>query len=143
MMRAWTFLLALPLFVWGCSSGPDPIVYGKDNCHWCQMRIMDPKFGAEAITAKGRIYKFDSGECLLHYINEAEVEHSHLLVTDFESPETLMDATTSYFLVSKNMPSPMGAYLNAFPDETTAQGYQKENGGTVFSWESIKADFAQ
>lgn len=143
MMRALISLIAFPLLMTGCSSGPDPIVYGKDNCHWCQMRIMDPKFGAEAITDKGRIYKFDSGECLLHYLAEAEANHDQLLVTDFESPETLMDASTSWFLISKNMPSPMGAYLNAFPDETTATAYQKQNGGTVFSWESVKADFAQ
>lgn len=123
----------------GCSQSAQPIEYGKDNCHFCQMKIMDPKFGSEAITQKGRIYKFDSSECLLRYLNGSDQQHSHLLVTPFNDPKHLVDATSSWFLVSKNMPSPMGGNLNAFNSEDDARAFMQKNGGDVFNWEGVKA----
>lgn len=131
------------LFAFGCTNSLEPISYGKDDCHWCQMRIMDPKFGSEAVTEKGRIYKFDSGECLLHYLNEAGVSHSHLAVTNFDSPETFLDATSAWYLVSEAMPSPMGGNLNSFPDQESAKSYMDKVGGEVFSWEQIKQRYAK
>lgn len=137
-----TAALALTL-LGGCGQNIEPIEYGKDNCHWCQMRIMDPRFGAEAITEKGRKYKFDSAECLLHYLNEAGETHSHLLVTDYEAPETLIDATTASFLISDKMPSPMGGFLNAFRDKSAAGTYMQKSGGELFDWEGIRAKYTR
>ena len=37
----------------------EPIKLNSDGCEFCKMKISDGKFGAEIITAKGRIYKFD------------------------------------------------------------------------------------
>ncbi|GAB4378710.1 MAG: hypothetical protein Kow0075_08900 [Salibacteraceae bacterium] len=132
----WIGVLSLFL---GCSKSKQNIEYGKDNCHLCQMRIMDPKFGAEAITDKGRCYKFDSVECLLNYLNESEAEHSHVFVTDFEQPGSLIDAQSAYFLVSKNMPSPMGGYLSAFSDVNAAEYHRSQKTGEIYTWEEIKA----
>lgn len=136
-------LLMLPLAIVGCSQETQPIEYGKDNCHFCQMRIMDPKFGSEAITDKGRTYKFDSGECLLRYLNKADGKHSHLVVTDFESPETFLQAESAWFLVSDKMPSPMGGNLNAFKNKERAEFFQTKNGGEVFDWNQIKDKYTK
>ncbi|MEZ4722350.1 MAG: nitrous oxide reductase accessory protein NosL [Flavobacteriales bacterium] len=132
--------LIILLLASGCGKTQEAIEYGKDNCHYCQMRIMDPKFGSEAITNKGRCYKFDSGECLLRYLNDAQSEHSHLYVTDFERPNKLIDAKSAYFLVSKAMPSPMGGFLNAFSDKASAEKQQTKNGGEIFDWDGIKEE---
>lgn len=131
------------LLTTACGKTKEPIEYGSDNCHHCQMRIMDPKFGAESITSKGRCYKFDSAECLLHYVNETESKHSHLYVTDFDQPKTLIDATQAFYLVSENMPSPMGGYLNAFTNKSNAEKHQDINGGEIFNWETLKSQYQE
>lgn len=137
-----TAILALTLLS-SCGQNIEPIEYGKDNCHWCQMRIMDPRFGAEAITEKGRKYKFDSAECLLDYLKESDNEHRHLLVTDHEAPETLIDASAASYLVSQKMPSPMGGFLNAFKDKSTANSFRERAGGEVFDWQGIQAKYTK
>ena len=43
------------LFLSSCSAKPEPFNYGKDICADCSMTIMDPKFGAQIITDKGKI----------------------------------------------------------------------------------------
>lgn len=143
-MKTSTLLVILLVILGlGCGGELEPIKYGKDNCHWCQMKIVDPQFGSEAITTKGRCYKFDSAECLIHYLLDSGVEHTHVAVTNYELPETLMDARTSWFLVSENMPSPMGGNLNAFQSEATAKSYQEKEGGQVFNWEGINNEYAK
>jgi copper chaperone NosL len=143
MKQALLSLFVILLLAAGCDQTLQPIEYGKDDCHWCSMRIMDPKFGAEAITEKGRTYKFDSGECLLHYLNETETKHSHLVVTNFESAEQFLPAETAWFLVSESMPSPMGGYLNAFASAQIAKKYQSKSGGELFNWEAIKTEYTK
>ncbi|MFL5807903.1 MAG: hypothetical protein ACJ749_00200, partial [Flavisolibacter sp.] len=48
-----------------CSTKPQPFAYGKDVCDDCSMTIMDPKFGGEIITKKGKVFKFDDAHCLV------------------------------------------------------------------------------
>ena len=133
----YIFLLVLVFALVSCERGIKPIDYGKDECHWCQMKIMDPQFGSEVVTDKGRVYKFDSAECLLVYLNQAECEHSHLVVTDFDTPHKLIPADSATYLISENMPSPMGANLNAFYSATSAQSYQSEKGGELLTWQQM------
>ncbi|MEX2597967.1 MAG: nitrous oxide reductase accessory protein NosL [Salibacteraceae bacterium] len=135
------FCLLFTVVLGACSQSTKPIEYGKDNCHYCQMKIMDPKFGTEAVTKKGRVYKFDSSECLLRYLNDSDQEHSHIVVTDFASPKTFVGADSAWFLVSKNMPSPMGGFLNAFSDKGTAEKFKNEKGGDLHDWSSIKSAY--
>src|SRR5690606_1260492 len=103
---------------------------------------MDPKFGAEAVTTKGRIYKFDATECMINYLHQSEAEHKHLLVTDYEKPNTLTPAENCFFLVSEKMISPMGGNLNAVGTKERAEYYQNQNGGSLFSWDEIVNEYA-
>jgi copper chaperone NosL len=133
------FLLTTTLF-YGCGAEPQPIAYGEDQCSYCSMTIVDRQHAAEAVTLKGRVYKFDAIECLVGYV-EAEGGDSafaHLLVTDYADPGELVDAPTSTYLISPNIPSPMGAYLSAFADETAAQHVQRAKGGDLYDWEGVK-----
>ena len=141
------FMLALisatVVFGFGCTAEVEPIEYGKDNCHWCQMRIMDPKFGSAVVTDKGRNYKFDSAECLLHYLTTSGQACQHTVVTNFESPGHYIISDEAWFLVSKNMPSPMGGYLNAFATQEAAQNFQAKEGGEIYDWNGIFAVYAK
>ena len=57
------------LFLISCSTEPEPLVYGTDICHNCKMTLMDNKFGAELVTKKGKVYKFDDMNCFLNFYN--------------------------------------------------------------------------
>ena len=47
-----------------CNAGPVPIAYGTDQCATCHMGITDPRFGSEAVSTTGKVWKFDSAEDL-------------------------------------------------------------------------------
>ena len=141
-MKLPILLLALGLFfLAGCQRSIEPINYGKDECYWCQMKIMDPQFGSEAITSKGRTYKFDSAECLLLYLAQSDAEHAHVAVTDFDNPHQLFAADSATFLISEKMPSPMGANLNAFKSAEQAHMYHGKNGGTLYTWPEMLKNY--
>jgi len=135
---AFVFLMA------SCSVGPEPIAYGHDGCTYCDMTIMDHRYGTELITDKRKVFKFDSIECLVRYLKEGAAEQNNvklLLLTPFNFPETLEDANHSYILHSQGMPSPMGMFLTAFKDEATVKKFQQENGGTIYTWQELLDKF--
>ena len=53
---------------------PEPIAYGKDSCSECKMTIIDPKFGGEIISKKGKIFKFDDTHCLAKFMERRGIE---------------------------------------------------------------------
>ena len=60
------------------------------------------------------------------------------LISDFSNPGDLINAKNSTFLVSKNLPSPMGAFLSGFTSEKVAQLKQEEHGGILYNWTEIQ-----
>lgn len=134
-------LFYLVLSFSGCSSGPQPINYGQDGCALCKMIIIDHHFGAELITSKGKIYKFDSIECMIRYMKSSaasETKFDRMLVTDHSQPGQLQDANISSFLISPGLPSPMGESLSAFMSKDSLQAYLERFGGKTFTWEEIQ-----
>ncbi len=136
-------LFSMSLFLLGliaCSPQAEPIEYGSDFCAFCQMTIVDPQHAAEAVTQKGRVYKFDAIECMIDYVlqHEQETPFAILLVADYTRPGKLMDARTASFLISPNIPSPMGAFLSAFSDKEEAQKIKTQKGGELLNWEQVK-----
>jgi copper chaperone NosL len=130
-------LLSIGLFS-GCAVGPQPIEYGSDGCYFCKMTIVDKTHGAEIVTNKGKVYKFDAAECMINSLDEFEAEEIALYLTNiYSEPETLIDATRSTFLISENVPSPMGAFLTAFKSEKDAVEIMNSKGGTIYNWEEI------
>ena len=143
MFRKCSLYLLLML-VSSCNIKERPVAYGTDECAYCKMTIMDHRYGAELVTQKGKIYTFDAAECLIEYLyhnEETGQNASYLLVTSYTEPDQLIDARTATYLVSKAMPSPMGAYLTTFSSRQSAEEYQEENEGDLFTWEELYADF--
>ena len=100
---------------------------------------MDKQHGAEAVNSKGKVFMFDAIECLINYLGEQKgTEFAYLLVNDFEKPGELIDAQSSHFLISKNIPSPMGAYLSAFSTSDNANKMQQQKGGELFDWKGVQ-----
>jgi copper chaperone NosL len=125
-----------------CSVQAEEINYGKDACHFCKMAIVENKFGAEIVTQKGKVYKYDAIECMLNDIKKRDSKEIGLyLVTDYDNPKNLFDATRATFLVSKKVRSPMGGNLSAFEIKKSAEAVKKNMGGNLFNWKTIQKEF--
>jgi copper chaperone NosL len=104
------------LLMAGCTSKPEPILFGTDVCSYCKMIITDPRFGAELVTAKGRIYKYDAAECMIAHIHEEKLEYSSLLAIAYDRPKELHLVDSLSFVQSPDYRGPMGntaAFLRA------------------------------
>lgn len=138
-LKHFLIILLLPLF-FGCNTSPQPINYGQDGCHFCKMTIVDKVHAAEIVTKKGKIYKFDATECMIHFLDEFDTSEVKLyLSNNYTEPTVLIDATKATFLISKNIPSPMGAFLSAFKTKADAEKFQAEKEGDLYSWEELLA----
>ena len=134
--RLISYVLIFVLF--SCNSDPVPIEYGVDACHFCRMTIVDKIHAAEVVTKKGKVYKFDASECMFNFMDEFDTSTIKLyLSNNYTEPEVLIDATQATFLISKNVPSPMGGFLSAFKNKEDALRVKEQKGGKLFSWEEI------
>jgi len=134
------FTLCLILFS-ACTVEPQDINYGKDACSYCKMNIVDQQHAAEIVTKKGKVYKYDAIECMLQdEENNAEESTAFFLTMDYENPNNFLDAKAATYLISENIPSPMGANLSAFSAEDRAENIKAEKGGNVYSWTQIKEE---
>ncbi len=118
-----------------CSTRPQPISYGEDLCSYCRMSIVDARYGAELVTDKGKVYKFDALECLInHQQDNPEEVYAHVLVTDVTEPGQLTDARACTYLISPNIPSPMGANLSSFGSRATAESWLAQHEGILLDF---------
>lgn len=125
-----------------CTPEVEPIRYGAENCAHCMMTISDRRFGAELLTQKGRVYKFDAVECLAAFhIENANTGHTvhSLWITDFSNPGTLINAETATYLRSTTLKSPMGLYLSGYGTRDDAEAAQAEHAGVLMGWPEVEA----
>jgi copper chaperone NosL len=139
-MKKFLFLAIISLLLSACKVEPQPINYGQDGCHYCDMTIVDRQHASQLVTSKGKAYKYDAIECMVHSLQDEfkETEMAHYLVADFHQPGELIDATKATFLVSKKLQSPMGANLSAFSNQEAGNKAQEEFTGDTYSWEEIQ-----
>jgi copper chaperone NosL len=137
-------IFALLLLFLSCNVSPQPINYGSDGCHFCKMTIVDKVHAAEIVTKKGKVYKFDATECMINFMNEFDTSEIQLyLSNNYTEPEALIDATKATFLISENIPSPMGAFLSTFKTKEDATKTQSDKGGTLYTWVELLAHLNQ
>jgi len=143
MKKFFLSIVVILVFV-SCSVEPEKINYGEDHCVNCEMTIMDKRYGTEIVTAKGKVFKFDSVECLVEFLQEKKLNAEDVklvLVTPFNYPEVLVDANTCQMLHCKDLPSPMGKYLTAFKDKEDAAQFREEYGGVLFDWKELMEEY--
>lgn len=121
-----------------CSVRPQEINYGSDSCHFCSMTIVDKIHGAEIVTKKGKVFKYDAIECMVNNLKEIGTQNIALYLSNhYARPEELIDATEATFLISENLPSPMGAFLTAFEKESDVEKALAEKGGHLYTWDEL------
>lgn len=141
MLIAGLLVLALA----SCSSGPQPIKLGAEPCAFCKMTISDNRFGAEIITKKGRIYKFDDTHCVLGFIkantiNNDDIQDTYLV--NFEEPHNFVAAQKAFLLKNSELHSPMGGNVAAFEDKAKMDeaNVNIKGQGTVVTWDEMVKD---
>ncbi len=138
-MKTFFGILMLLLLFASCSNQPEPINYNSDACHYCKMTIVSKTHSAQAVSAKGKQFKYDAIECMVNDLNtENNAEMSIMLVANYLDAGNMIAAEKATYLVSENIPSPMGANLSATASEADAELLKTEKGGELFDWNTIK-----
>lgn len=129
-------LLAISLAA--CSNtGPEPIQLNTDKCSHCAMPIANAKLGAELVTEKGRVYKFDDLICLLQYKKtHPEAKPASLFVADYETGG-LIDVSKANYVPHASIKSPMQGNTAAFANKQTAENFASKVQAAVNTWNEI------
>jgi copper chaperone NosL len=125
-----------------CNSGPQPIKLGQDACSFCKMSIADNRFGAEIITKKGKVYKFDDMHCILGFLKANTINNNDIKETwlvNFDEPHNFIPAQKAFLLKSSELHSPMGGNTACFTDENKLKEAMQNIKGetTTTSWNKL------
>jgi len=122
-----------------CRIEADPITYGKDQCNFCKMNIVDKAHSAQYVSDKGKQFKYDAIECLIRELVRNDIQNNAIsLVADYGNPGLMITAEDAFYIISPDIKSPMGANLSAVADENKANEILKEHSGRLFTWTTIK-----
>ena len=137
---AWCLFLVLTAC--GGEPQPVPIVYDEDACSHCRMAVSQPAFAAELVTPGGQVELFDDLGCLAAWLREhPPPAGSGLFVADYESHDWFAAPDATY-LVSPELPTPMGSGLAAFHDRSAAETLAAQLGGRLLTWEEVLTEAA-
>ena len=138
-------ICALASILLGCTPQPEPLAYNHDACHTCKMTLTDKKYGAEIVTKKNKIYKFDDINCMINFINSGEVAEDEIafkLVIDYSNPDRgLFEAAEAFYLLSDQLRSPMASEVAAFEHHDSMNAMKKKIGGIYLAWGELKTQF--
>lgn len=99
----------------------EPIKLNSDTCEYCKMTIVDGKFGAEIITSKGRVYKFDDIFCMISYHKEnSQTKVESFYIHDFNQNNVLILAEKAFYVKGGTIKSPMHGNVLAVQTEAEA-----------------------
>jgi copper chaperone NosL len=132
------------LFTIGCEINPEALRYGVDACYTCKMTLMDTKYGAEIVTKKGKVYKFDDINCMINFYNsglESFDNMAYKLVVDYSQPEKLIEAQDAFYIKSNQIRSPMAGGIAAFENKSVMDNYKKQWKGIWLSWGELVTEF--
>lgn len=134
------FVLGFMALVSACDAQTKPIKFGKDACSHCRMIISDPRFGAELVTTKGKVFMFDDLNCYWNFRTAQKLEESdiaHSVVVLFNQPGTFRNAGDACFLGSREIRSPMGSGVAAFDTKEACAAHPEGANGKQLSWEEV------
>ena len=99
------------------------------------MKITDRRFGAELVTKTGKIYKFDSLDCMVPFSLERRDSTKSLYVVDALRTGALIPVEQANFVEVSKLRSPMGIGVLASSD--IAELERLGEGAPVKSWSDI------
>jgi copper chaperone NosL len=121
--------------------GPRPFKLNEDSCDFCRMSIVDARYGGQAVTTTGRVYTFDSIECLAGFARRVPSGTIRsLYVVDLQHPGTFVHVEQAGFLKDVMITSPMGKSIAGFISPAAAEEQRAMLGGHVARWADVLAD---
>jgi nitrous oxidase accessory protein len=125
-------LAGLVVALQACSAAPRPLVAGGDACDYCRMSVSDVRFGGELQVKNGRLYTFDSIECLASfYLGAAGRDDVRgVWVADY-SASKLIAVDSAVFVQASLVQSPMGRSLIALAAPTSVTQLAQYGGRTM------------
>lgn len=133
-------LFSVVMMMQSCSMDPQPIVFGKDACHFCKMIISERSFGAELVTVKGKVYKFDDTHCIISFLKSGtlkEADNALVYLVDYAQKEKLIPAANAFLLQSDAIRGPMAGNVAAFQTISSMQEFQKTWNAQQVKWNDI------
>ncbi len=135
----YTLPVLMGVLVAACASpGPQPIVYGEDACHYCNMTIMERGFACELVTTKGKVFKFDAIECLAAFEKSGAMSDDDIhsqWVANYNNSGTLLHLDSATFIYSDQIRSPMAGGLCAVDKHDVAIRVRDSYKGRIVSWD--------
>lgn len=125
----------------GCTTAPQPIRIGQDNCDFCKMTISDNRFGAEIVTKKSKVYTFDDTHCVVAFLQSKKLDPQQIAAvyfTNFNNPHELIHVAQAHFLQSPSLKSPMNGNIAAFNNEDSLVNKLPQFKGNKISWEDMQ-----
>ncbi|HRH69595.1 MAG TPA: nitrous oxide reductase accessory protein NosL [Flavobacteriales bacterium] len=125
-----------------CSTPEHPTIdYGKAECAYCRMNVMDRQFAAAIVTQQGRTYAFDSPECMVQHVAEGRIAEDQVRgwwVCDHAQPGMLIDATTAHYLAAPSLKSPMNGNVAAFVSVAERTAATAAHPGEELDWKGMR-----
>jgi copper chaperone NosL len=122
-----------------CVGTPPPIEYGIQGCDYCRMEITDSRYGAQLVTTRGKVYAFDSIECLASFAETLPEDRIRsILVTDFSRPGTMIPVENARFYRDERRGGPMGAGLLAVAHDADSTWVAINVRGMPLTWSAIR-----
>ena len=137
-MKMLSYFLLLALSISCGKKEAEPIKLNTDGCEFCKMKIADGKFGAELITTKGRVYKFDDMHCMVNYHKDnptAKVQSFY--IHDFNQNNVLIPAETAFYIKGGEINSPMHGNIIAVQTKEEADELAKNFNAASTTWSEI------
>lgn len=138
MNRLLSLILVLSSTLLSCGQRAPSIDFGKAECAHCRMNVVDQRFGAAIITAKGRQYVFDDIVCMVQFADNGTVAEEQVAgwyVCDHAHPGTLIDATTAHYKHGQAFRSPMRGDVAGF---ATAKERDMAAEGIPLNWQDAR-----
>jgi len=118
-------------------------VCGKCGMHPAKF----PNWQTQIVFKDGSMTPFDGCKCMFGFLFDmGKYDETHkaddvaaIYVRDFQNNNWVNGKNATYVVGSKEM-GPMGKELIPFSDQTAAEAFQKENGGTINKFEEVNMD---
>ena len=140
-MKSILFFVLIAFSLIACKQSFEPIDYGKDDCTYCKMTIVDKRYATEMMDKKGKVFKFDDIACMMHYVSENKIPQSDIkvFVADYKHhSDEFLNARDAVYLHSDFFKSPMGGNAGAFANMADASRLEDSLHSPILQWNELK-----
>ncbi len=130
-------ILLSGIILLACNPSVRSIDYGIDSCHYCKMNIADPRFAAQLVTEKGKIFTYDAIECMVNDLADSRESHAALVVMDYNNPNQWINASEGHYVINNKIQSPMGAHLACFSSKADAYTTLDIPQDSILDWNTL------